>query len=281
MRLLACLEIEPRSFSFNTPHGACPDCTGLGTRRELDPVLIVPDVGKSIDAGAVEPWAKASKNDSYFKHLLEGVGEHYGFDTHQPWGRLSADQQRAVLYGSNGEMVTVRYVNQHGQVRTHDTVYEGVIPNLERRYSETSSDAIRASIEAYMTERECPTCHGRRLRPESLAVTVDGLSIDKVTDLPVGEAIHFVQRLNDTFGEREMLIARQILKELLSRLRFLMDVGLHYLTLSRGAASLSGGEAQRIRLATQIGSQLMGVLYILDEPASACTSGTTRSSSRP
>jgi excinuclease ABC subunit A len=137
-------EIEPRSFSFNTPHGACPDCTGLGTRRELDPVLIVPDVGKSIDAGAVEPWAKATKNDSYFKHLLEGVGEHYGFDTHQPWGRLSADQQRAVLYGSNGEMVTVRYVNQHGQVRTHDTVYEGVIPNLERRYSETSSDAIRA-----------------------------------------------------------------------------------------------------------------------------------------
>ena len=260
-------EIEPRSFSFNSPHGACPDCTGLGTRQELDPVLIVPDVAKSVDAGAIEPWAKAGKNDSYFRHLLEGVAAHYGFDTHQPWGRLSAEQQRAVLYGSNGEMVTVRYVNQHGQVRSHDTAYEGVIPNLERRYRETSSDSIRASIEAYMTERECPTCHGRRLRPESLAVTVDGQSIDKLTDLPIGEAITFVQHLNDGFDEREMLIARQILKELLSRLRFLMDVGLHYLTLSRGAATLSGGEAQRIRLATQIGSQLMGVLYILDEPS--------------
>ncbi len=260
-------EIEPRSFSFNSPHGACPDCTGLGTRRELDPALIVPDVSKTIDGGAVEPWAKASKNDSYFRHLLEGVGAHYGFDTHQPWSRLTAEQQRAVLYGSNGEMVSVRYTNQHGNLRTHETAYEGVIPNLERRYRETSSEAIRAGIEAYMTERECPTCHGRRLRPESLAVTVDGLSIDRVTDLPVGEAIAFVQRLNDNFGEREMLIARQILKELLSRLRFLVDVGLHYLTLSRGAASLSGGEAQRIRLATQIGSQLMGVLYILDEPS--------------
>jgi excinuclease ABC subunit A len=260
-------EIEPRSFSFNSPHGACPDCTGLGTRQELDPTLIVPDRGLSIREGAVEPWAKASKNDSYFSHLLEAVAEHYSFSADAPWRELKPDQQRAVLYGSGGDMVTVRYSNQYGRTRTHETAFEGVIPNLERRYRETSSEGIRDSIEQYMTESECPTCHGKRLRPESLAVTVGGVSIDNVTAMSVRQSIAFVRGLVEGFGEREILIARQIIKELLSRLQFLEDVGLHYLTLDRGAATLSGGEAQRIRLATQIGSQLMGVLYILDEPS--------------
>ncbi|MGI5915621.1 MAG: excinuclease ABC subunit UvrA [Anaerolineae bacterium] len=260
-------EIEPRSFSFNSPHGACPECTGLGTRQELDPSLIVPDRGRSIRDGAVEPWANASKNDSYFRHLLDAVAEHYGFSVDVPWRELALEHRRAVLYGSGGDMVTVRYQNQYGRTRTHQTAFEGVIPNLERRYRETSSESIRESIERYMTETECPACHGKRLRPESLAVTVAGTSIDRVTAMSVREAIAFIRGLSGKLSERETLIARQIIKELLSRLQFLEDVGLHYLTLDRGAATLSGGEAQRIRLATQIGSQLMGVLYILDEPS--------------
>jgi excinuclease ABC subunit A len=260
-------ELEPRNFSFNRPQGACPECTGLGTRRELDPRLIVPDPSLSLRAGAIKPWAKASRTDGYFAHLLEAVAEHYGFSMDVPWRELGSEQQRIVLQGSGGEMVTVRYKNQFGRVRTHETTYEGVVTNLERRYAQTSSTGIRESIEEYMTESECPACGGKRLRPESLAVTVGGKAIHEVSEMSVTNAALFTKGLSERFGERETLIARQILKELISRLRFLDDVGLHYLTLDRGAATLSGGEAQRIRLATQIGSQLMGVLYILDEPS--------------
>ena len=260
-------EIEPRSFSFNSPHGACPECTGLGSKRELDAALIVPNPDLSLRQGAIVPWAKASKGDSYFAHLLRAVAEHYEFSIDTPWKELHAGHRRIVLKGSSGEMVKVRYTNQFGRTRTHETVYEGVTPNLERRYRETSSDGIRASIEKYMIEATCPTCKGKRLRPESLAVIVGGISIYELTRMSIDRTIAFVEQLADRFGEREKLIARQILKELLSRLHFLENVGLHYLTLDRGAATLSGGEAQRIRLATQIGSQLMGVLYILDEPS--------------
>jgi excinuclease ABC subunit A len=260
-------EIEPRSFSFNSPHGACPACTGLGTRQELDPALIVPDPDLSLSEGAIEPWSNPSKGDSYFSHLLKAVADHYGFDVDTPWRELRPEHREIVLRGSGADTVTVRYTNQHGRVRTHETVYEGVIPNLERRYHESSSDRYKESIEQYMTTFPCPVCGGKRLRPESLAVTVGGISIYDLTRMSISETIRFVERVAGEFSEREALIARQIIKEVLSRLHFLEDVGLHYLALDRGAATLSGGEAQRIRLATQIGSQLMGVLYILDEPS--------------
>jgi len=260
-------EIEPRSFSFNSPHGACPACTGLGIKQELDSNLIVPSLNLSLAQGAIKPWASTSKNDGYFAHLLRAVADHYHFSVDAPWRELSREHRRIVLYGSGGETVAVRYTNQYGSTRTHETTFEGVIPNLERRYKETSSDYIRTSIEGYMTTISCPVCKGRRLRPGSLAVTVGGIAIDELTHMAVDQAKGFVEHLWEEFSEREKLIAHQIVKELLSRLRFLEDVGLHYLTLDRGAATLSGGEAQRIRLATQIGSQLMGVLYILDEPS--------------
>jgi len=260
-------ELEPRSFSFNSPHGACPACTGLGCRQELDPKLIVPDPNLSLAQGAIKPWAKATKQDGYFSHVLSAVADHYGFSIDASWRELSRENKRIVLYGSGGETVAVHYTNQYGSTRIHETTFEGVIPNLERRYRETSSDYSRGAIEGYMTTTRCPKCNGRRLRPESLGVTVGGIPIDELTRMSVDRAKDFCERLSQGFSERESLIARQIIKELVSRLRFLVDVGLHYLTLDRGAATLSGGEAQRIRLATQIGSQLMGVLYILDEPS--------------
>ncbi len=260
-------ELEPRSFSFNSPHGACPTCTGLGTRRELDPKLIVPNPDLSLAEGAIEPWAKASKSESYFAQLLKAVGERYHFSMDTPWKLLRPEQQQVILYGSGAQTVLVRYTNEYGRVRTHETTFEGVIPNLERRYKETTSDYIRQMIEKYMSDTPCPTCQGKRLRPESLAVTVGGLSIHQLTQMSIDRAIAFMQQLTQQLSERELLIARQIIKEILARLRFLQDVGLHYLTLDREAATLSGGEAQRIRLATQIGSQLMGVLYVLDEPS--------------
>ena len=260
-------EIEPRTFSFNSPHGACPACMGLGVKSELDPNLLVPDPELSLAEGAIEPWSRSQRGDTYYGRLLEAVAEHYGFSVDTPWKDLSPEHQRVVLYGSNGEMVRVRYTDQAGRTRIHETAFEGVIPNLERRYRETASVGVRESIEQYMTEVPCPVCEGRRLRPESLAVTVAGLSIDEVTRLPVRQAMQFIEHLPEILTERELTISRQILKEIRARLQFLDDVGLQYLTLHRAAASLSGGEAQRIRLATQIGSQLMGVLYILDEPS--------------
>ena len=260
-------EIEPRSFSFNSPHGACPECTGLGTQRKFDPQRVVPDDEVPLSDGAIEPWASSSKGEEYFSHLLQGVAKHYGFSVDAPWQDLSPEQREVVLHGSGGEMVEVAYRNRQGRIRTHQTAYEGVIPNLERRYRDTSSQRVRESLEEYMSEGPCPACNGRRLRPESLAVTVGGIPIDALTNKSVDQAIRFVQELPEHLNERQLLIARQILKEIVSRLQFMVNVGLHYLTLDRGAATLSGGEAQRIRLATQIGSQLMGVLYILDEPS--------------
>jgi excinuclease ABC subunit A len=260
-------EIEPRSFSFNSPHGACPECTGLGTQRKFDPQRIVPDSELSLADGAIEPWESSSKGDDYFAHLLRGVTKHYGFSVDTPWQDLTPQQQEVVLHGSGGEMVEVAYRNRQGRVRTHQTAYEGVIPNLERRYRDTSSQRVRETMEEYMSEGPCPACKGRRLRPESLAVTVGGISIDVLTGKSVDQAIRFIQELPEQLNERQLLIGRQIFKEIISRLQFMVNVGLHYLTLDRGAATLSGGEAQRIRLATQIGSQLMGVLYILDEPS--------------
>jgi excinuclease ABC subunit A len=261
-------EIEPRMFSFNSPHGACPACTGLGTKQELDPRMIVPDPDLSLGEGAIEPWSKASKNDdSYFRRLLGAVADHYGFSMDTPWRDLKPEVQKVILYGSGSETMQVHYVNTYGHEHTHQSVFEGVMPNLERRYGETSSDGIREWIEQYMTTNPCPQCQGKRLRPETLAITVGGLSIYELTRKAVNQAGEFLGSLQAQFSERQRIIAKDIIKELRARLVFLRNVGLDYLALDRGAATLSGGEAQRIRLATQIGSQLMGVLYILDEPS--------------
>ncbi len=262
-------EIEPRTFSFNSPHGACPTCTGLGFQAELDPKLIVPNPDLSVNEGAMAPWDLSASHgrDGYHGRMLQAVAEHYGFSLDTPWKALKAEHRQVLLHGSNGQTITVRYENQHGRERTYDTAYEGIIPDMARRYQDSSSDPVRASIERYMTEAPCPTCGGKRLRPESLSVTVQGLSIYDLTQLSIDEAARFVGELEQHLTPREVLIAQPIIKEVLARLRFLTDVGLHYLTLARAAATLSGGEAQRIRLATQIGSKLMGVLYILDEPS--------------
>ncbi|RME82444.1 MAG: excinuclease ABC subunit UvrA [Caldilineae bacterium] len=279
-------EIEPRTFSFNSPHGACPTCTGLGTQMEFDPDLIVPDPNLSLAEGALHPWSRETA--TYYQALIEAVCRHYGIPYTTPWKQLSRKQQDIILYGGKrGENIRVSYVNQHGQRRQFQTTYEGIIPNLQRRYRETTSEYIRGEVlERYMTNRPCPACGGKRLRPEALAVTVQGLNIDQVTRMSVGEALQWVRWLRGSqedehynaplpekvpesspLTQREWTIARQVLKEIQARLRFMHDVGLEYLTLNRQAGTLSGGEAQRIRLATQIGSQLMGVLYILDEPS--------------
>ncbi len=261
-------EIEPRTFSFNSPHGACPVCTGLGVQLEIDPDLVIPDKERSLDAGAIAPWRQTTTDNGYYAQLLRAVAKHYGIPTNVPISKLSPRQVDIILYGQrSGETITFRYKNNDGHLRTYQTAYEGVIPNLERRYRETSSDYIRREIDRYMAPRLCPACKGKRLKPESLAVTVDGLSIVDVTAFSVTQALDFFDRLEATLTERELTIARQILKEIKARLRFMVDVGLDYLTLDRATATLSGGEAQRIRLATQIGSRLMGVLYILDEPS--------------
>jgi len=262
-------EIEPRSFSFNSPHGACPECTGLGSRLELDPGLIVPNPDLSISEGAIAPWAKSTKGnvETYHAHLLAAVADHYGFSLDTPWKRLKPEHRRIILYGSGSESVRVRYTNQRGQMRTYETTYEGVIPNLQRRYDETSSDNVRQRVERYMALTPCTVCEGKRLRPESLSVTVGGLNIHELTQMSVAEARRFLADLPQQLSGRDSIVSAPIIKEVLARLQFLVDVGLHYLTLGRAAATLSGGEAQRIRLATQIGSKLMGVLYILDEPS--------------
>ena len=260
-------ELEPRSFSFNTPYGACPECTGLGFKKEIDPTLVVPDGDLTIEQGAIKAWTAANINDSYYAGLLRAVAAHYGQSLDVPWHQLDETFRNTLLYGSGQETIRVEYTNTYGRKRVHETIFEGIIPNMARRYGDTTSDGVRASIERFMHERTCPACQGRRLRPESLAVTVADRPIDKVTSISIAGSLEYVQGLEAVLSERDNVIARQIIKELSARLQFLMDVGLHYLTLSRAAASLSGGEAQRIRLATQIGSKLMGVLYILDEPS--------------
>jgi excinuclease ABC subunit A len=260
---LAIDELEPRSFSFNAPFGACPACTGIGTRKEVDPELLVPDPEKSLAQGAIAPWSNGQNND-YFLRLLEGLADQVGFSVQTRWDRLPARAQKAVLHGTS-DQVHVRYKNRYGRVRSYYASYEGVVPWLERRHAETDSDWSREKYEGFMREVDCPTCGGTRLKPEILAVTVAGKSIAEVCALSIGEAAKFLAGLKLT--EREEMIAVRVVKEVNSRLGFLVDVGLDYLSLNRAAATLAGGEAQRIRLATQIGAGLVGVLYVLDEPS--------------
>jgi excinuclease ABC subunit A len=267
---LACLyddlsfeELEPRSFSFNSPWGACPDCTGLGTRMEVDPELVVPDPAKTLEEGAISPWSGGHVSD-YFMRLVEALGSSLGFGMRTPWGRLPSAARRALLEGYD-EQVHVRYKNRYGRERSYYTNFEGAIPYIERRHSEAESDSSRERFAGFMREVPCPTCRGTRLKPISLAVTVDGKSIADVCALPIGEMAKLLLSLE--LSERDMQIAGRILKEVNARLGFLLDVGLDYLTLDRASATLAGGEAQRIRLATQIGSGLVGVLYVLDEPS--------------
>ncbi len=311
-------EIAPRTFSFNSPHGACPTCTGLGTQQEIDPELIVTHPELSILEGAIAPWSKIVNGSQWHSAILEALAQRYAFDMHTPWKELSKDLQQTLLYGTP-EKLTIRYTPQHGHTRTYNVNFEGVIPNLDRRYKQTESEGIREEIEGYMSARICPDCRGARLKPEALAVTVGGRNIVQVTRLsivltqrffqdletqelapknPLANAVVSKKRNNgkkskedkddevvsllgdpltpidpngplveSPLSSRDKFIARQILKEIRARLQFLIDVGLDYLTVDRAAATLSGGEAQRIRLATQIGSGLMGVLYILDEPS--------------
>ena len=303
-------EIAPRTFSFNSPHGACPTCTGLGIQQEIDPELIVTNPDLSILQGALAPWSKVVNGSQWHTAILEAMAQHYHFDLNTAWKLHSEDIRQHILYGTD-EPLNIRYTPQHGNTRSYTVNFEGVITNLNRRYKETESEGMREEIETYMSARLCPDCHGARLKPEALAVTVGGRNIVQVTQLAIAKAQRFFQDLEannvktvpavtvtpddeaskkdssqhswlsdsltrissddplvlNTLSARERIIARQILKEIRARLQFLIDVGLDYLTVDRAAASLSGGEAQRIRLATQIGSGLMGVLYILDEPS--------------
>jgi excinuclease ABC subunit A len=296
-------EIAPRTFSFNSPHGACPTCTGLGTQQEIDPELVVTHPELSLREGAIAPWSKVINGSQWHSSILEALAKRYNFSLDTPWRELSEDQHQKVLYGTS-EQLTIRYTPQQGHTRSYNINFEGVIPNLERRYKQTDSDMIREEIEGYMSARICPDCHGARLKPEALAVTIGGRNIVQVTRLSIVNTQRFFQEVENggmhaiaptngngssaknpvkpdplekidingplaqtALTEREQFIARQVLKEIRARLQFLVDVGLEYLTVDRAAASLSGGEAQRIRLATQIGSGLMGVLYILDEPS--------------
>ncbi len=304
-------EIAPRTFSFNNPHGACPNCTGLGTQQEIDTELVITNPELSILQGAIAPWSKVVNASQWHSAILEALAREYGFDLNIPWKNLGTDIQQKILYGVK-EPLSINYTPQHGYMKHYSAHFEGVIPSLDKRYKQTESENAREEIETYMSVRVCPVCHGARLKPEALAVTVGGRNIVQVTRLAISYAQNFFQNLESGSAEiepvvthvsptskkangankdgsllgdpltpidingplvqtrlsdRERFIARQILKEIHARLQFLLDVGLDYLTLDRAAASLSGGEAQRIRLATQIGSGLMGVLYILDEPS--------------
>jgi excinuclease ABC subunit A len=310
-------EIAPRTFSFNSPHGACPDCMGLGMQKEIDPELIITHPELSILDGAIAPWSKTVNGSQWYGAILKALAQRYNFDLATPWNNLSEEIQQKILYGIGKEQLSISYTPQSGNTHDYPANFEGVIPNLNRRYQQTDSDTMREEIETYMTERICPACKGARLKPEALAVTIGKRNIVQVTRLPIVQTQRFFQTLEaeqsmpiapilqpvasngkkknsksatdipspsllgdplakiDTTGplvlttlsERERIIARQVLKEIRARIQFLIDVGLDYLTLDRAAMSLSGGEAQRIRLATQIGSGLMGVLYILDEPS--------------
>ena len=279
-------EIEPRTFSFNSPHGACPRCSGLGVRLVIDPDLVVSDPDLSLNRGAIAPWARAGTATNWYYSVLRGLATTNDFSPDVPWKRLPQYARDQILYGiGSGKKVRVRHHSHRGRVFEWDTSFEGVIPNLERRYRDTGSDYVRTEIERYMTALDCDACSGNRLRPESLAVTIADRSIIQVTDLSVTQAAAWVRGVQDkgptpdiaprwpqhrdakAFTPREQTIANQVLKEIDSRLRFLSNVGLEYLTLSRAAGTLSGGEGQRIRLATQIGSGLMGVLYVCDEPS--------------
>jgi len=257
------VELEPRIFSFNSPHGACPRCTGLGSQMEIDPELVVPDPTLSIAEGALAPWT-ASASD-YYDQLTQAIAERYEIDLEIPWDELPAECQEFFLYGTNGQRLQVSYRNRFGRRRSYSTTFEGIVPNLERRYRETDSDWAREKIEEYMTLRPCPECKGARLRPESRAVLIGDTAIHRFTELSARRALSWVRELE--LSEHDRRIARLVLREIEERLQFLENVGVGYLSMERAAATLSGGEAQRIRLATQIGSSLVGVLYILDEPS--------------
>ncbi|GAA0804039.1 excinuclease ABC subunit UvrA [Spirilliplanes yamanashiensis] len=260
---LAIEDLEPRVFSFNAPYGACPECTGLGTKKEVDAELVVPDPERTLRDGAVQPWS-GGQTQEYFLRLLEALGkaEHFGLDT--PWRALPARAQKLILHGAD-DQVHVRYRNKYGRERSYYTGFEGVVQWIERRHNDTESDWSRDKYEGYMRDVPCPTCGGARLKPEVLAVTIAGRSIAEVCNLSVGECAELLAGF--TLTDRQKMIAERVLKEINARLRFLVDVGLDYLSLDRAAGTLSGGEAQRIRLATQIGSGLVGVLYVLDEPS--------------
>jgi excinuclease ABC subunit A len=291
-------EIEPRTFSFNSPHGACEECQGLGTKLQIDPELIVPNPDRSLNGSAIAAmeWNNEGRNnnndDTYYWQLLKATCDHYGIDMAAPWKKLNDAQREIVLYGSGDEKIPVKYQNRLGDQRIYQTTFEGVINNLRRRYMDTTSDYIRSKIEGYMAQVPCAACQGKRLKPAALAVTVGGRGIQEITSMPVVHSLEWVKGLKSnkpkapegdspppTVGlsreangstaltARQMTIAKQIVKEIGARLQFMVDVGLDYLTLDRATASLSGGEAQRIRLATQIGSRLTGVLYVLDEPS--------------
>ncbi|PIE26186.1 MAG: excinuclease ABC subunit A [Micrococcales bacterium] len=257
-------ELEPRTFSFNAPYGACPDCTGIGTRLEVDPELVIPDEDLSLADGAVAPWGRTGSEMEYYQRLLRGLADQLDFSMDTPWRALPKRAKDAVLHGHEHE-VHVKFRNRFGRVRQYSTGFEGVMEFLRRRHSETESEWSREKYQGYMREIACPTCHGARLRPEVLAVRIGGKSIAEASALPVRDCAQFLRQLQLT--DRQQHIADAVLKEINARLGFLLDVGLDYLSLDRPAGTLSGGEAQRIRLATQIGSGLVGVLYVLDEPS--------------
>ncbi len=256
-------ELAPRDFSFNSPYGACAVCTGLGTRFEVDPELVVPDPTRSLADGALAPWA--GQRFKYFERLIEGIAQLGGFDVATPWNKLRAKDRKLILYGVDQKAVPVRFRNRYGRVRTYETTYNGIVEWLERKRSEADGDWSREQAEQFMREVECTACRGQRLKPEVLAVRVGAHSIADVSSMTIDEAIAFFDDLR--LSDRDEAIAHQVVKEIRQRLTFLLDVGLDYLTLSRASATLSGGEAQRIRLASQIGSYLVGVLYVLDEPS--------------
>ena len=267
------IEIEPRTFSFNTPHGACPTCQGLGTMQEIDPDLLIPDKSISLRDGAIAAleWSGPREEGGYYWQMLESLAKSAHIDLDQPVSKLTKAQLNLVLYGTQGKEIPVEYTRHNGHESVFYTPFEGVINNLQRRYRETQSEYIRMRIAEFMGEKPCPECGGKRLRKEALAVTVDGFNIIDVTEWPVNKTLTWINRLasstDSPLTTREKAIAERIFKEITSRLGFLVDVGLDYLTLQRSASTLSGGEAQRIRLATQVGSRLMGVLYVLDEPS--------------
>jgi excinuclease ABC subunit A len=260
---LSFTELAPRDFSFNSPYGACPVCTGLGTRFEVDPELVVPDDTLSLVDGALAPWS--GQRFKYFERLIAGIADLGEFDVKTPWKKLRAKDKKLILYGVERKTVPVKYRNRYGKVRTYDTTYNGIVDWLERKRNEADGDWSREQAEQYMREVECHTCHGQRLKPEVLAVRINQLNIAQVSAKTIDETMDFFKKIKLT--KREETIAHQVVKEISERLNFLVNVGLDYLTLSRASASLSGGEAQRIRLASQIGSYLVGVLYVLDEPS--------------
>ncbi len=265
-------EIEPRTFSFNTPHGACPTCEGIGTKLEVDVNLLIPDKTLSVNEGAIDAteWGGPRAQGGYYWRSLVGAADAYKVNLEKPYHKLSEDNQSLLLYGTGEEEVKLTYVNKDGKEYEFYRAFEGVINNLERRFKETQSEYMRTRIMGYMNDHPCPSCEGARLRPEALAVTIDEFNIVNISSWPIQKALDWVNRLNGSespLNQRQQIIADRVLRELMERLGFLVDVGLDYLTLSRSAGTLSGGEAQRIRLATQIGSHLMGVLYVLDEPS--------------